>query len=105
MRSITIKSLPELKKILEDPKWFDIYRHFLGARVIRAEVKMYEHSDGARVEGRDGRWWVYVRVYGRPDEGGMVYDIALWKLLRYREIADALKGVIERRRYEVMENE
>jgi len=78
MMRIHVKDFKKLKEILEDMDNYEIYSWYLGTDVVRAEVQMYEHDGGVTIENMPGRWWLYVRAYGRrPD---LFYDIALWKL-------------------------
>jgi len=78
MTRIHVKDLEKLKEILEDKNNYEIYSWYLGADVLRAEVQMYEHDGGVTIENKPGRWWLYVRAYGKKPE--LFYDIALWKL-------------------------
>jgi len=97
MMRIRVKDLDKLKQILEERDNYEIYSWYLGADVLRAEVQMYEHDGGATIEGLPGRWWLYVRAYGRNPE--LFYDIALWKLRNtavFRRLID--EGAIEVRK-------
>jgi len=78
MMRIHVKDLEKLKHILEDRSNYEIYSWYLGSDVVHAEVKMYEHDGGVTIEDMPGRWWLYVRAYGKKPE--LFYDIALWKL-------------------------
>lgn len=95
MERYVVKDLDSLKRVLENhkhPLLEKLYASYVGSKVTSARVGMYEHSNGCEVVGRPGRWWVYVRVRGR---GGVEYDIALWKLLRHKEIYEMVRGVVE----------
>lgn len=83
MRNILVLNIDILKKVLESPSAYKYYRLFVPGKILSAEVGMYEHPDGARIYGRPGRWWIYVRVKYVLHEGQeepYTYDIALWKL-------------------------
>ena len=92
MSLIRVRDLDELRRVLEDPSMFDVYRSIAGFEPVSAVVEMRPHPDGCAVDGRDGRWWIYVRVVG---EEGAVYDIALWKILRFPEARERLGNVVE----------
>lgn len=94
MSRFIIEDLDKLKQVLENhrnPVLEKIYSSYVGSKPTSARVEMYEHQDGCTVLGKPGRWWVYVRVKGK---GGIVYDIALWKLMRFREVQELLRGVV-----------
>ena len=105
MRSIYIKDFDALRKTLEDPGNWKHYSGFVGGgRILRAKVEMYEHDDGARIAGKDGRWWVYVHVEYVPRSRGAVstryeYDIALWKLIK----TPLFKALVEKGAVEIRE--
>jgi len=79
MHSIHVRDLDRLRTVLEDPELYHAYRGLAGFDVVDAELLMYPHPDGCTIDGRGGRWWVFLRLRG---EQGEVYDAALWKLLR-----------------------
>jgi len=77
MRQLKITNYDKLKELLESREMYKHYRKFVSGDVKSANVMEYPHNGGAEIEGRNGKWWVFVRVlYGDND----VYDVALWKL-------------------------
>lgn len=57
----------------EDPRIIKIFHECLGCGSTDGIVKMYPHSDGVRILGKQGKWWVYFECF---DCG---YETALWK--------------------------
>jgi hypothetical protein len=101
MRYIVINDYDRLKRILEDPRMYKIYRRYVPADVKNAKVMEYKHDGGVEIRGWSGRWWVYVRLtYG----DGFTYDLALWKLgnfldkLREKGVIDIVEPAEERKR-------
>lgn len=95
MSSIYIDDLDRLRKILENtkhPSLREIYRSYIGEYPVSAKLDMYEHQNGCRVKGLQGRWWVYVNVKGK---NRAEYDIALWKLVRNPEVRYLLSNTIK----------
>ena len=79
MKDITILDLESLKGLLESVDFMQpVYQLLLGDFVARAELRMHPHPAGATVTGKQGRWWVYVRLTGTL---GITYDAALWKII------------------------
>ena len=105
MHSIYIRDFKMLKKILEDPENWRYYSDIIGGgRILRAKVEMYEHDDGAKIAGKEGRWWVYVHIEYVPRGRGAEtthyeYDIALWKLSK----TPLLRSLIDRDVIEIRE--
>lgn len=92
-----VRDLHKLKEVLEDVNLMkSVYSRFLGGKVVSARLNMYEHPDGVEVEGVPGRYWVYVTL---ENGSGDVYDVALWKVLRYahlsREVSERLGECLE----------
>lgn len=94
MRHYIIKNLDKLRRVLEDhrnPVLRKIYASYVGSEPVSVRVNMYEHPDGCIISGKPGRWWVYVNVMGKS---GVEYDIALWKLMKFREVQDLLRHAV-----------
>lgn len=64
-----------LKRILESI--IDVYKHFVPSPTF-AIVMYYPHPDGYEIVGKEGRYWIYVRIYGK-----YTYDLSLPKLIHY----------------------
>lgn len=88
MVRIRVTDLEKLREVLEDVELMQpVYRRLLNGRIVRAELKLDDHSGGARVEGYSTRKWVYVELYS---DKGMVYEAALWKILKFAEAHSAI---------------
>ena len=100
MKNLIISDLDKLRVNLEDPVMYKLYKKFTGGEVIDARVNMYQHPDGAVISGSQGRWWVYVSVkYKLSRRSPLKYDIAIWKLLLYKDdenVKDLIdKGILK----------
>lgn len=108
MENIHVKRLDGLREILENPDMYPIYEHFVPGKVVNARVDMYEHPNGLTIEGKPGRWWLYVSVESMLSKElvePITYDIALWKLFQYRRESDSInrlfkEGILEMREVE-----
>lgn len=76
MPKVNIKCL---KRILESI--VDVYKHFVPSPVL-VTVMHYQHPDGYEIVGKEGRYWIYVRIYGK-----YTYDLSLPKLIHYLSIS------------------
>jgi len=94
MKQIEVIDFMGLENLLKDTKLMaQVYKHFIPGDVVSAEVKLYKHSEGSKVKGLPGRYWVYVHL--RNTEG-IEYDVALWKILKEASLyPDILKRLYE----------
>lgn len=94
MSGYTIKNLDRLRELLENcgnRALAKVYTSLVGSKPVSARLGMYEHPGGCSVIGKPGRWWVYVRIVG---SNGVVYDAALWKLMRFKEVQSLLRDAV-----------
>jgi len=98
MKRIVICDLEGLKKVLEDPLMFKTYEYFIPyrAKILNTEPLLYPHEHGCKVNGLNGRFWVYVRIRYSNSGGDneSYYDAALWKILK-RLDKEALARVLK----------
>ncbi|MEM1694276.1 MAG: hypothetical protein QXH21_08175 [Ignisphaera sp.] len=91
---IRIKDLDELKKVLEDVELMEpVYSRFLSKPIVKARLGMYNHEDGAVIDGKGKRMWIYVTVVNAYSES---YDIALWKILKYAAMYPSIRSKLEK---------
>ena len=70
----------------EDPKIIRLFQECLSCGSHDGIVKMYPHSEGVRILGKEGKWWVYFECF---DCG---YETALWKAMnKSMPIKEAVK--------------
>lgn len=77
MKRIKINDYDKLKEYLESSKMYEKYKKLMQTEINDVKVMDYNHYGGVTIEGREGRWWVYIRLWY---DGGITYDLALWKL-------------------------
>jgi len=94
MSSIRVRDFEKLKAVLEDLELMaPVYKAFVRGNVVSAEVKMYPHSSGVKVDGVEGGVWLYVNI---KSGSGVEYDAALWKVINAAEKhPKALRRIME----------